>query len=68
MKYGVEREISDEIYERCIAKGNHKTLASEDYNKVFTASEMCGYGIYNERIIDKNGKHYVKFDMGDSCD
>jgi len=68
MKYGLEREISKEVFDKCETRGNLKTLSKEDYGKVFKSSEICGYGVYNERVIEKDGKYFVKFDLGDNCD
>lgn len=58
------REISKEIYD----KAKNGVLPKEDYDKVFTISELCGYGVYLPRVFTKDGKYYISFELGSSCD
>jgi len=62
----MEKEISKDMYDR--GKSNHGFLKPGDYNKVFSAQEVMGYGIYNERLIEREGKYFVAYQIGDSCD
>ena len=62
-----KREISKEIYDRAIAN-NGKFASKEDWNAVFTLAESCGYGIYGYSILEEDGKYYVWFDRGSTCD
>lgn len=61
-----EKEISREIYERALTIGG--SITGEDYKHVFTPQEYLGYGVYNDRVVKINGKYYVRYMLGDSCD
>jgi len=61
-----EREISKEIYDR--ADGYNGLIADEDKEKVFSVAELCGYGVYLPRAFERDGKYYVSYERGDSCD
>ena len=61
-----EREISKEIYDR--AKANHGYIAREDIDKVFDISEQLGYGIYGDQVTERDGKYFVCYERGESCD
>ncbi len=58
------RKITKEMYDRAI----NGFLAHEDYLKVFDESDRIGYGIYADKVVEKDGEYYVSFEMGDSCD
>ncbi len=60
------RKITKEIYERSQKCGGY--IAAEDQNKVFSFSELCGYGVYGALTFEKDGEYFVKYQMGDSCD
>ena len=62
-----KREITEEMYNRAINEhGGY--LASEDESKVFSVCEICGYGVYGMRVFKEDGKFYVHFWMGSTCD
>ena len=61
-----QKEISEEIYKRAMA--NHGCLRGSDYQKVFSTSELMGYGVYNDRVAQEGNKYFVKYQTGDSCD
>lgn len=61
-----EKEITKEIYDRAKEKGGY--IASEDMSKVFSISQLCGYGVYTPKVFEKDGKYYVSFYLGSSCD
>ena len=61
-----KKEISKEIYDRAVANGG--IIAGEDYQKVFTPQEYLGYGVYSQRVIEQDGKHYAQYEIGDTCD
>lgn len=61
----IEREIPKEIYERGVENG---TITGDDFTKVFRASEYMGYGVYSQHLFEKDGKYFVRFKLGDSCD
>ena len=60
-----KREITKEQFDRADDRGY---LAQQDYLKIFDESERMGYGVYADRVFEKDGKYYVSFEMGDSCD
>ena len=61
-----KREITQEMYERNKDRG---TLSREDEEQVFTQAEMCGYGVYGTQVVaGDDGKYYVFYEIGDSCD
>ena len=55
-----KREITQEQYIN--ATVNHNTT------DIFTDSEVMGYGVYCEHYYEEDGKYYVNFYMGTSCD
>lgn len=64
--YSLKREITKDIYERALT--NRKYIISEDMNKVFNEAELCGYGIYRTQVFEEDGKYFVHYYMGASCD
>lgn len=60
------REISKEMYDR--AKQNRDYLTQDDRVKVFNISERCGYGVYSPLVVEKDGKYYVSYYLGSTCD
>lgn len=54
-----EREITKEEYEQA-KKG--------DFSEIFEAWEVMGYGVYAERVFERNGKYFVSYSRGSSCD
>lgn len=56
----IKREITQEQYKRVI--NDH------DATGIFTPQEVCGYGVYNERYYEQDGKYFVSFQLGNSCD
>lgn len=41
---------------------------SNDKSGIFSASELCGYGVFNEFYYKSDNKFYVRYQIGDSCD
>ena len=60
------KEISKEIYDKAIK--NNGYITDEDEWKVFTESQIMGYGIYGTHVYEEDGKYYVHYSMGDTCD
>ena len=54
----IEYEISKEDYEK--AKDNPLAIISE--------TVIMGYGCYCPKVYEDNGKYYLSYDRGDSCD
>lgn len=62
----IHREIDREQYNRAVDNNGH--IAPCDHENVFTASELYGYGVYSDTVYSKNGRFYVMFNRGESCD
>lgn len=60
------REITAEQYERAKAKSGY--LTEEDRQTVFYPSELYGYGVYGGDVIERDGKYYVRYSLGSTCD
>ena len=56
----IKREITKEQAE--------KALHENDWSNIFSQSEVCGYGVYGERVREEDGKYFVEFYRGESCD
>lgn len=61
-----EREISKEVYDR--ARQNRGYITSQDSKDVFSVSELMGYGVYGDQVVERDGKYFVLYERGDSCD
>lgn len=55
-----KREITKEQYDRAV--NDH------DARGIFTDSEVMGYGVYNTEYIEEDGRYFVTFELGDTCD
>lgn len=60
------KEITKEQYDR--AMQNHGYITKDDRNKVFTVSEIYGYGVYGDKVTEDKGKYYVDYSIGSTCD
>lgn len=56
----IKREITKEQAE--------KVIYENDWSNIFSQSEVCGYGVYGERVREEDGKYFVEFYRGESCD
>ena len=56
----IRREITKEQYE--------KATKEHVVDGIFSAQEVCGYGVYCEQYYQADGKYWVKFQLGSSCD
>lgn len=66
MTVRLTREITKEIYDRAIKNRNY--VAEEDRNEVWDIAELCGYGIYGDQVCEEDGKYFVKYYRGSTCD
>lgn len=62
-----EKEISKEIYDRAVLT-NHGIIPESDMTEIFPQSELSGYGVYFPRAFERDGKYFVGYKLGDSCD
>ena len=56
----VKKELTPEQWRNVTEK--------HDTTDIFTAQEVCGYGVYCERYYAQDGKYFVEYSVGDSCD
>ena len=63
----LRREITREQYDRAVNE-HHNYLAKEDEEIVFTIDERWGYGVYGARVFSEDGKYYVTYRLGSTCD
>ena len=61
------REITKEQFDRAL-KYRNGYLTKEDMEVVFDESERYGYGVYGGGVIERDGKYYVRFSLGSTCD
>lgn len=55
----IKFEITKEQYERA---------KSGNYDGMISDSEFMGYGVYCIRATEEDGKYYLSYDRGSSCD
>lgn len=75
---GKDFEVSKEVYERAKARymSNHNGdegngvyyMTSEDEKEIFNISVLCGYGLYDCKVREKDGKYICSYMTGSSCD
>lgn len=66
MRIGTEFEVTKDVYDRAVKNGGY--MASEDERKHFSEAILCGYGLYNCRVREENGKYICSYMTGSSCD
>ena len=59
-------EINKEVYDRAQANGG--CLTKEDKEALFSPSILWGYGLYEDRIYEEDGKYWLRYRTGSSCD
>ena len=62
-----QKKISKEVYDRAMQNPSHY-IAAEDQDKIFSISEVMGYGIYSPIAREINGEYYCCYSRGESCD
>lgn len=56
----VKREITKEEYDRAQEKNAYELISD---------TILMGYGAYGARVyVGEDGKYYLRYDMGGSCD
>lgn len=61
------KEITKEIYDIAMEKGNGH-IPSKMEMEVFGPAICCGYGLYSTRVREEDGKYYVDYTRGSTCD
>lgn len=62
------KEYSKPITKKIYDNAKNGYVASQDMDKVFSISQLCGYGVYLPRVHEKNGEYYCTYQLGNSCD
>lgn len=60
------KEISKELYDQSMA--NNGFIPDDKYVETFGVSLTYGYGVYYPKVHTKDGKYYVTYSFGSSCD
>jgi hypothetical protein len=55
----VNEEITKEEYEKAKEKGAYS---------LFGDALLIGYGVYGAEVYEKDGKYYLSYSRGSSCD
>ena len=62
-------EITKEQYEEIMEASNGRGFVPESLEtRYFDVSILCGYGLYGTRVYEKDGKCYLWYKTGSSCD
>ena len=65
---GIDEVILREITAEQYARAKNGYLTKEDREAAFSPSELYGYGVYGGDVIERDGKYYVRFSLGSTCD
>lgn len=55
-------------YEKVITDEDVERAKTEGINCLFSDNLLYGYGVYGAHIVEKDGKHILVYELGDSCD
>lgn len=62
-------EITEEQYNEIMeASDNRGFVPSHLETKYFSPAVLWGYGLYGDKVFKKDGKYYLWYKTGDSCD
>jgi hypothetical protein len=65
---GIDEVLHREITAEQYARAKNGYLTKEDRETVFSPSELYGYGVYGGDVIRRDGKYYVRYSLGSTCD
>ena len=51
-----------------ITKEEYDKAQKEGSDSLVPEYVVCGYGLYGSRVYEEDGKFYLKWEQGDSCD
>lgn len=73
MRVGKPFEVSKEVYERAKANCKNKDaksfyMAMSDREKLFSETIRWGYGLYECKVHEEDGKYICTYMTGSSCD
>ena len=55
----ITKEITEEEYKQAQENGSDSLVP--EY-------VVCGYGLYGSNVYEQDGKYFLKWEQGDSCD
>lgn len=61
----ITKEEYDEIMEASDGRGFVPACLETKY---FDVATLCGYGLYGDKVFKKDGKYYLWYKTGSSCD
>lgn len=56
------------FFEREITEEEFAQVKEDGFGVLIPDSLYMGYGVYNEQIVIKDGKLFLQYSRGDSCD
>ena len=63
------REITKEQYEEIMEASDNRGFVHPNLEeKYFSIAVLCGYGLYGTKAYKQDGKYYLWYKTGDSCD
>ena len=51
-----------------ISKEDFDKASKEGAESIISAAEQMGYGVYRAKVYELNGKYWLTYDRGSSCD
>ena len=66
MRIGKEFEVTKDVYERAKEHGGY--MAREDEPKYFSQATLCGYGLYDCKVREQDGKYICSYMTGSTSD
>lgn len=58
----INMEITKEQYDE------YKDKPSKLGSQLISMEEFIGWGVYCQRLVEDNGRYYLRYDRGSSCD
>ena len=75
MIVGKPFEVSKEVYERAKKRCEGRDIRDgyywmddDDRKELFSASILYGYGLYNCKVHEEDGKYICTYETGSTCD
>lgn len=63
------REITKEQFDEIMTASNGRGFIPANLEeKYFDVCILWGYGLYGTRVYEKEGKYYLDYSRGESCD
>ena len=59
-------EITKKVYDEAVKNNNF--IPEDKKVEVFGIAACYGYGVYLPEVFTKDGKYFVNYEMGNTCD